>query len=121
MFALFDSPWAPVYLAVIYLMHPLLGAIATSGALLMLGLAVIGNLITKVGLREGGKLQMRNMQRVDAFNRNAEVIDAMGVFPALCRRWLATTREAIDFTERASDRVGYISALTKTCASFCRS
>jgi len=114
MFALFDTPWVPVYLAVITLMHPVLGAVATAGALLMLGLAMLGNALTRSGLREGSKLQLKNMQRIEAFNRNAEVIDAMGMFPALCRRWLATTREASDFTERASDRVGTVAAIIKT-------
>ena len=36
--SLFDAPWLPVYLLVITLMHPLLGAVATLGALVLVAL-----------------------------------------------------------------------------------
>ena len=44
---MFDAPWAIVYVAVIWLAHPALGAAACAAALLMLALAVINDLITR--------------------------------------------------------------------------
>lgn len=112
-FALFDIPWTPIYLAVITFMHPALGAIAGGGALVLVGLAATGDLLSRRGLREGSKLQIHTLRRAESIARNAEVIDAMGMFPALCRRWLVDVRAALSASEPASDRVGGISASTK--------
>ena len=113
MFALFDLPWAPIYIAVIFAMHPMLGFIATAGAFGLLAIALLGHWMTRDGLKEGGRLQFRVMRQVEAMSRNAEVVDAMGMLPALCRRWLADTRNAASLTERATDGVGSVSAITK--------
>ena len=35
-FALFDAPWTPVFIGIIYLFHPILGGVAAAGAILLL-------------------------------------------------------------------------------------
>jgi ABC-type protease/lipase transport system fused ATPase/permease subunit len=45
--ALFDAPWLPVYLIVIALMHPLLGAVAALGALAIAAIAVLTERLTR--------------------------------------------------------------------------
>ena len=49
--AILDAPWTPIYLAVVFLIHPGLGAIATGGALLLVLLAVANEFATRSPLR----------------------------------------------------------------------
>ena len=50
--ALFDMPWMPVYLAVVFLLHPLLGLFATAGGLLLVCLTMLTELKSNGPLRE---------------------------------------------------------------------
>jgi ATP-binding cassette subfamily C exporter for protease/lipase len=76
MFAFFDAPWFPIYLAIIFWFDPWLGLFATVSTGVLIVLAVIN----EVGLREPTRqvsesaLRSSNMAAVNL--RNAEVIDA---------------------------------------------
>ncbi len=81
--ALFDAPWALVYIGVIWLAHPALGAAAALAALLMLGLAVLNDRLTR---RDIEVLQRARLGRA-ALDRS---IDAP--MPRWRRRWAWATR-----------------------------
>ena len=87
-FAFFDLPWTLLYLGVLFALHPALGF----GCLV---LAVLQGLLTLWSQRrERGPLalvtQAETAQRVFTNNKlqNVEVVEAMGMFPQLCYRWL---------------------------------
>src|SRR5947208_7397783 len=42
----FDLPWIPIYLLLLFFIHPLLGVVASIGAILLLGLAGLNELLT---------------------------------------------------------------------------
>ncbi|WP_242535140.1 type I secretion system permease/ATPase [Roseococcus suduntuyensis] len=113
--ALYDLPWVPVYLAVIFLLHPLLGLVALAGALLLFGLTVLSELVTSRLLREAATAAQRTQSRTEAMARNAEVIDSMGMAPAVLARWRAGINEVLPAQTRAGDRAAVILAATKFC------
>lgn len=87
--ALFDAPWAPIYIAVIWLFHPVLGLGALACALLMLVLAWLND---RIGRGEMEKLQSegrRVSHYVESSMRNAEVLQALGMTGKLIARWRA--------------------------------
>ena len=110
---LFDAPWVPVYLFVIFMLHPTLGFIALGGAVLLFALAVLNELITRKPLAIANDQWVRSMRSTDAAVRNAEVIESMGMVPGILRRWHADNREALGLQENASDRAGVVLALSK--------
>ena len=113
MLALFDLPWVPVYLAMIFLLHPLMGWIALAGAAFLLALALANEALTSRALHQSGLAALQGQRRAEAVARNAEVIDSMGMLPALTARWRRGFAEAQAPQDRAADRAAACLALTK--------
>jgi len=113
MLALFDLPWVPIYLAMIFLLHPLMGGIALGGALLLLALALANEALTAKALQQSGLALLQGQRRAEAVARNAEVIDSMGMMLALTTRWRRGFAEAETPQDRAADRAAACLALTK--------
>ncbi|MDB5412188.1 MAG: type secretion system permease/ATPase [Rubritepida sp.] len=113
MLAVYDVPWVPVYLAVIFLLHPILGAIALGGAVLLLALTLLNEAVTAKFLREANTAAMASQRRADAIGRNAEVIDSMGMLPAVLMRWREGVARMLPPQSRAADRAGWIVGTTR--------
>ncbi len=111
--ALYDVPWVPIYLLVIFMLHPLLGVIALVGAVLLLGLTVFNELATSKLLREANTASMATQRRAESIVRNAEVIDSMGMLPAVMARWRVGVVEMTGPMNRAMDRAAPLLAMTK--------
>jgi len=87
--ALFDTPWAVVYIAVIWLAHPVLGAAAACASLLMLALAVLNDRITRRDIEALQKEAARATRYLESSINNAEVVQSLGMGDALIGRWRA--------------------------------
>jgi ATP-binding cassette subfamily C protein/ATP-binding cassette subfamily C protein EexD len=111
--ALYDVPWVPVFLLVIFLLHPLLGVVALAGAVLLLGLTLLNEVSTSKLLREANSAAMVNQRRAESIVRNAEVIDSMGMLPAVMARWRVGVVEMSGPMNRAMDRAAPLLATTK--------
>jgi PrtD family type I secretion system ABC transporter len=86
--ALFDAPWLPLFILIIFLFHPWMGAVALAGALLMALLAVLNERATRNSLRQAQAESRRAARFVDASVRNAELVRALGMHPAIVQRWM---------------------------------
>lgn len=111
--ALYDVPWVPIYLGVIFLLHPVLGWIALGGALLLFGLTLMNEFITSGHQRRANTATMASQRRAEAIGRNAEVIDSMGMGPAVQRFWREAASEAVSPQNLAADRGAMMVAATK--------
>ncbi|MBC8948159.1 MULTISPECIES: type I secretion system permease/ATPase [Xenorhabdus] len=114
LFAFFDAPWFPVYLCVIFLFSPYLGLLALLGAIILIALAVLNQWLSQAPLAEASKLSLRSANLASTNLRNAEVIEALGMLPALRRRWFGLHQRFLNFQRIASERSAAITALTKT-------
>ena len=110
---LFDAPWAPVFLAVVFLIHPVLGWIGLGGALLLAGLAVANDLATRKRLAAANDAQVKALNEADAAVRNADAIAAMGMLPALVRRGGHAASRELGRQVAASDIASAITAFAK--------
>ncbi|HEY5900341.1 MAG TPA: type I secretion system permease/ATPase [Burkholderiales bacterium] len=111
--ALFDAPWLPVFVVVIALFHPLMGAMALAGALTMLTLAFVNERLTRRPLERAQAEGRRGARFIDASVRNAEVVNALGMLPAVTRRWSALNEDALAEHARAARSGAALSGMTK--------
>ena len=111
--AIFDAPWAPIYIIISYLLHPLIGALALFSSLLLIGLAVWSDLATKKALEETALRSSASYRNQDYSIQSSEVARALGMRTALVTRHLV---ERADLVRRQSDmasKSGGFLAVTK--------
>jgi len=113
MTALYDVPWVPIYLGFIFLLHPMLGWIATAGAVILFLLTLANEWTTSSLLKRANVASMANQRRSESVVRNAEVIDSMGMLPNVLRRWQEGTERSLPPQQVAADRAGVIMGMTK--------
>ncbi len=111
--ALFDLPWLPVYLAVCFAFHPLIGVAALIGAI-VLGIITF---MTEVQMRSPtraatGFATTRNVL-AEASRRNAEAITAMGMTGRIAALWGDANQKYMMTQRRASDIAGGFGSFSK--------
>ncbi len=116
-FPLLDAPFAPVFLLIMFMLHPLLGSISLAGACILFILALLNEIATRRLLSQANQNTMVAMNHAEAAARNADVVEAMGMMPNLLVKWKKSNQQALQFQALASDRGGIISSLSKFARS----
>ncbi|AWL06107.1 type I secretion system permease/ATPase [Massilia oculi] len=112
-FAFFDAPWFPIYLAVIFYFDVWLGVFALCGTIILVVLAVINERVTRGPLGEANTVSIASGNLATNNLRNAEVIESMGMLPNLMRRWFKLHSRFLNLQAEASQKAGVIGAITK--------
>jgi len=113
MLSLLDAPWAPVFLALVYVLHPLLGHVSLAGALLLFAVGVYNEKTTRQPLAKAGAATAASEGFAETSARNAEVIRAMGMLPGLQKAWHKRHATGITLQGEASDWAGSAAAVAK--------
>jgi PrtD family type I secretion system ABC transporter len=113
--ALFDLPWLPVYLAICFLFHPMIGLTALIGALILVLLTVLTEFFTRARSADAVEFSVRRSDFASASPRNAEVLRAMGMAGHFVRQWTDVNGKYLADTQRTSDVVGGLAAVAKVC------
>ncbi len=111
--AIFDLPWTPIYLAVLYAMHPQLGLFGLGFTLLLALFAFANSKLTTKSLERATTAESDTTSYLAGKLRNAEVVDALGMLGNLKRRWLLLYREHANAHWQAQALASKASAFTK--------
>ncbi len=111
---LFDVPWMPIYIGLLFLFHWSLGVVALASALLLFSLAVITERRTSTAVGEATLASRRAHELAEAGHANAEVLAAMGMLASFRQRWLHANRAALMIQTRSGNSVATLTALSKT-------
>ena len=113
LFAFFDSPWTPIFIIVIFFMHPWLGIFSIFSALFLLGMAALTEFVSRKTLAEANRLYNSASAYAGANLRNAEAIEAMGMLGRVREYWYRKHENFLKLQAMASERASVISAITK--------
>lgn len=111
--ALFDLPWMPLYLAICFAFHPLIGAAATVGGLLLISATLLTEILTRKPARETAALADRRSGLAEESQRHAEALQAMGMTGRIAARWADINRRYLDTHLRTSDITVGLGTLSK--------
>ena len=112
--AFFDAPWAPVFIAVIFLIHPWLGLLAVFAALFILFLALLTEWTSRGPFRNASEHTAESHRFVESSLRHADVLEAMGMFEGFRRRWRDKHDRSIAFHTRGGGRVSMLLSSSKS-------
>jgi PrtD family type I secretion system ABC transporter len=113
---LFDAPWLPLFMAIIFIMHWSLGLLGIAGAVLLLGIAWANERGTRGALEEANGAQGRATHYLEAVARAGDAVLAMDMSTRAVQRW----RQLSDRASRAQSRAGWTSGLLSGASKYAR-
>jgi len=117
-FPILDVPWTPLFLFILYLLHPILGLIGLAGALIMIALALLNEYITREPIQQSGVETRELMDDAQLTIRNADVVQAMGMQTTVLKNWQSRNADALIANYRASRVNTRLSSLSKMVRLF---
>src|SRR5215831_6154928 len=111
--AIFDLPWAPIYIAVIFVLHPLLGAFALGCAITLVLMALLNEWMVRPPLAESNEAAARSYNFTEMSLRNTEVLRAMGMTAGLLKRWGRDRSRMLERQVAASDRAATMQSIIR--------
>ena len=113
LFAFFDIPWAPIFLLLLFLLHPLLGLLSLGGGVILVILAFATEWATRTRLADATRNSVAAANFAETSLRNGDAMTAMGMLEAIKTRWMRRHNESLRLQSGASDWAGILTNTTK--------
>ena len=111
--ALFDLPWIPLYLAICFAFHPLIGFTALAGAIILIALTLLTEILMRAPTKSATEAAVLRNGLAEASRRNAEALISMGMAGRIAARWSEANRQYMRSQQEASDLGGGLGATSK--------
>ena len=111
---LFDTPWVPLYLFIIWVFDPLLGYVATGGACIMVCFAVANEVLSRRPLRMYNVASILASQEAEAMVKNAEAVESMGMMKGVVRQWRRMQSVVLTSNSRSNKVSSFITTTSRT-------
>lgn len=112
-FAFFDAPWAPIYIAVLFFLHPMLGWLAIFFAMVQMALAWFGHRHTVAPAEAAGKAAAESGAYLQSKLRNSEVLESMGMVHNLRPHWQERHEDTLALQSASQSLTHRITAWSK--------
>ncbi|SPJ23078.1 type I secretion system permease/ATPase [Palleronia abyssalis] len=119
--ALFDLPWTPIFLAIIFLFHPLLGALALGGMIVLILVTLINQALSHGAQSRGQVATLQAQQMSDRLRAEAETVRALGMRDSAFSRWDDLRSMSLRESVRGAEANAMFSSMTKTLRLFLQS
>lgn len=119
--ALMDLPWAPFFMAAVFIFHPYLGWLACVGIVLLVCVTWLNQVFSRRPQAEAGQASAQSERYSDQLKNEAETLQALGMSGAGFDRWQVSRRKALRKAILTGDIVGVFGSITKTFRLFLQS
>ena len=121
LFAVFDMPWAPIFIALIYSFHPWLGHLSLIGGAILVVITLMNQWLTRKPEAEANAAMMDGDGFAETIRQQGDMIQALGMRRAVQERWQTLRNRALAAQLTSTDRVSQFSTLSKTFRFFLQS
>ncbi|BBK30186.1 ATP-binding cassette subfamily C protein EexD [Stella humosa] len=111
---LFDTPWVPMYLFIIWIFDPLLGYVAIAGAIIMISFAIANEVLSRRPLRIYNTASVLATQEAESMVKNAEAIESMGMMNGVVRQWRKMQSVVLSSNSRSNKVSSFIGTTSRT-------
>ncbi|MDA7965654.1 type I secretion system permease/ATPase [Ruegeria sp.] len=108
-----DVPFAPLFILMIFLVHPQLGMIVVTTALILMVIALVNQKMTAKPFAKANQAQAMANQHLDSMSRNSQIINALAMIPEAVRIWGRDTAQSLTWQVRAQDRNVIFAAISR--------
>lgn len=112
--ALFDLPFAPLFLVALFIFHPVMGWFAVVAGTVLVLVTVTGHWLNHKASARAINLGMRSDRAADQVKTEPETLVSMGMMGPAFRRWMTLRSAALDDGLRAADVAGKFGSIVKT-------
>ena len=109
-----DAAWSPIFLTVLFLLHPVFGIIGVVSVIVLVACGVITDILTRSLVKDANQANIEAVSKIGSTLRHAEVIEAMGMLPALARRWRTAQMSALDLMDAGGARSRAMGTIART-------
>ena len=110
----FDVPWIPFFLVIVFFIHPWLGYLTLIGALVVAVAALLNQIVTRRAIAQAVGIDSSERGFIEKTRRNAEVVLALGMQRRIVDRWRATHDQSLAYFQLSGERSEGFSAFSKS-------
>jgi ATP-binding cassette subfamily C protein/ATP-binding cassette subfamily C protein EexD len=108
-----DLPWTPIFIALCFGLHPILGFVSLGGAVVLFLLALVTERLTKSRLDEASRQSREANTIATSALRNGDVVRGNGMSDIVLNRWAGAQSVVVSSQAAASESSSVIVAITK--------
>ncbi len=110
---IFDAPWVPIFIFIVYLIHPTLSFVLALYMATLFALTFITDKSSAPHLKKANEAATLSYGRADEIARNAQMINAMGMKKAMMADWAKGAAFTSYYQSVASDKASFFTSLAK--------
>ena len=111
--ALFDLPWMPLFMIVLFIVDPWIGAVTLAGSVVLMGVAFMQERATHTTLKVASTAAIQSYTYTDSALRNGEVVRALGMLPRLGSQWAQYRHRSLTAGFAASESASRYQAISR--------
>ncbi|MDO5705008.1 MAG: type I secretion system permease/ATPase [Paracoccus sp. (in: a-proteobacteria)] len=119
--ALFDLPWAPIFMGAVFIFHPLMGVVAMIGCVILVVATFLNQWMNREPLQRGAASAQAAERMSDLYRDEGELIGSLGMRGAAFQRWRTARDEATAHSLRGTDRATAFTVFSRTFRLFLQS